>query len=127
MLLPRRHRPHCFQGWTALFDGAFQALRHDAGRRNHQNAVHSDADHHPRYVHTASILSLGHLQINVKLHLSGDPIRDPWNRHQPLTVHSHIPICFFQSLSDGFVMAPHRRSSPQAVLKDKSPSFSFSA
>ncbi|MBS6698542.1 MAG: hypothetical protein KH269_05565 [Faecalibacterium prausnitzii] len=24
----------------------------------------------------ASILSLGHLQINVKLHLSGDPIRD---------------------------------------------------
>ena len=75
----------------------------------------------------ASILSLGHLQINVKLHLSGDPIRDPWNRHQPLTVHSHIPICFFQSLSDGFVMAPHRRSSPQAVLKDKSPSFSFSA
>ncbi|MFR4770314.1 MAG: hypothetical protein ACLUAX_14110, partial [Faecalibacterium prausnitzii] len=36
-------------------------------------------------------------------------------------------IYFFQSLSDGFVMAPHRRSSPQAVLKDKSPSFSFSA
>lgn len=26
---------------TALFDGAFQALRPDAGRRNHQNAVHS--------------------------------------------------------------------------------------
>ena len=39
----------CFQGWTALFDGAFQALRHDDGRRNHQNAVHSDTDHHPRY------------------------------------------------------------------------------
>jgi len=36
-------------------------------------------------------------------------------------------IYFFQSLSDGFVMAPHRRSNPQAVLKDKSPSFSFSA
>lgn len=32
-----------------------------------------------------------------------------------------------RSLSDGFVMAPHRCSSPQAVLKDKSPSFSFSA
>ena len=40
---------------------------------------------------TASILSLGHLQINVKLHLSGNPIRDPWNRHQPLTVHFSHP------------------------------------
>ena len=58
---------------------------------------------------TASILSLGHLQINVKLHLSGDPIRDPWNRHQPLTVHSHIPICFFQSLSDGIAAEPSQR------------------
>ena len=79
---------------------------------------------------TASILSLGHLQINVKLHLSGNPIRDPWNRHQPVTVHFSHPyllLYFFQSLSDGFVMAPHRRSNPQAVLKDKSPSFSFSA
>ena len=91
MLLPHLHQPRCFQGWAALFDGAFQALRPDAGRRNHQNAVHSDADHHPRYVHAASILSLGHLQINVKLHLSGDPIRDPWNRHQPVTVHFSHP------------------------------------
>jgi len=40
---------------------------------------------------TASILSLGYLQINVKLHLSGDPIRDPWNRHQPVTVHFSHP------------------------------------
>ena len=30
-----------------------------------------------------------------------------------------VPVCFFQSLSDGFVMAPHRCSSPQAVLKDR--------
>lgn len=40
---------------------------------------------------TVSILSLGHLQINVKLHLSGDPIRDSWNRHQPVTVHFSHP------------------------------------
>ena len=40
---------------------------------------------------TASILSLGNLQINVKLHLSCDPIRDPWNRHQPVTVHFSHP------------------------------------
>ena len=39
----------------------------------------------------AFILSLGHLQINVKLRLSGDPIRDPWNRHQPVTVHFSHP------------------------------------
>lgn len=38
-----------------------------------------------------SILSLGHLQINVKLHLSGNPIRDSWNRHQPVTVHFSHP------------------------------------
>ena len=40
---------------------------------------------------TASILSLGHLQINVKLHLSGDPIRDPWGSYQPMTVHFSHP------------------------------------
>ena len=28
------------------------------------------------------------------------------------------PFYFFQSLSDGFAAAPHRRSSPWAVLKD---------
>ena len=28
-------------------------------------------------------------------------------------------FCFFQSLSDGFAAAPHRRSSPWAVLKDR--------
>lgn len=26
-----------------------------------------------------------------KLHLSGDPVRDPWNRHQPVTVHFSRP------------------------------------
>ena len=39
----------------------------------------------------AFILSLGHLQINVKLHLSGDPIRDPWGSYQPMTVHFSHP------------------------------------
>ena len=49
---------------------------------------------------TASILSLGHLQINVKLHLSGNPIRDPWNRHQPLTVHFSHPYAPQQPVPD---------------------------
>ena len=109
MLLPRRHRPRCFQGWAALFEGAFQARLLGAGRRNHQNAVHSDADHHPRYVHTASILSFGHLQINVKLHLSGDPIRDPWNRHQPVTVHFSRPCLLLPKPVDGSAAGPSQR------------------
>lgn len=41
MLLPHLHQPRCFQGWAALFDGAFRVRLLGAGRRNHQNAVHA--------------------------------------------------------------------------------------